>query len=347
MGSIIKRGKSYQVQISMYQNGIPHRETATFKTKAEAKHWEREMEIMKGNGTQLAYRTTSFPKFYSDWVYFVKKADVRETTFQNYKRSIKVIQKLFNDVQLRNLNDIIVQRKIDEYAESRAKSTTNDLLTKIKSSLRYAHARGYIQHDFTSILKAKGRESINPNRVLSINDYKKLRDYLKENLNDEFNVYIYLVLETGLRRGEGLGIRPESIYKYGVRVMESISPTSDDIYVKTKSAEREVAISKDMYHLLKSIPVKSNGYLFNPGSFSQANKLKKLIKKINLTGTTTVQGLRKTHASLAYALSLNEVHVSNRLGHKSPTTTREYYLEIIPETSAKEDEKLLEHLATI
>lgn len=347
MGSIIKRGKSWQVQISMCKNGIRDRETATFKTKAEAKHWEREMELMKGNGTQLAYRTTPFAKFYSDWVYFVKKDDVRETTFQNYERSIKVIRKLFNDVQLRNLNDIIVQRKIDEYAESRAKSTTNDLLTKIKTSLKYAYARGYIQHDFTSILKAKGKESNNPNKVLTMSDYSKLRDYLKENLHDEFNIYIYFILETGLRRGEGLGIRPESIYKYGVRVMESISPSSSDIYVKTANSEREVAISKDMYHLLKSIPVKKNGYLFNPGSFSQANELKKLIKEISLTGTTTVQGLRKTHASLAYALSLNEVHVSSRLGHKSTATTREYYLEPILETSAKEDEKLLEYLATI
>lgn len=347
MGSIIKRGSSWQVQISMYQNGIPHRETATFKTKAEAKHWERKMEIMKGNGTQIAHRMTPFPKFYSDWVYFVKKDEVRETTFQNYERSIKTIRQLFHGIQLRNLNDIIVQSKLDEYAESRAKRTTNDLLTKIKSALRYAYARGYIENDFTNILKAKGRDTNNPNKVLTMGDYKKLKDYLKENLNDEFNIYIYLILETGLRRGEALGIRPESIYKYGIKVTESISPTSEDKGVKTVSAEREVAISKEMYHLLKSIPIKNSGYLFNRGSFSQSNKLKKLIKKINLTDTTTIHGLRRTHASLAYALSLNEVHVSHRLGHKSTTTTREYYLETIPETSMKEDGKLLEHLAKI
>lgn len=347
LGTIIKRGKSYQVQISLYKQGIPKRLTGTFKTKAEAKHWEQEMEFMKGNGASLVHWTTPFAKFYSDWIYFVKKKDVRETTFQNYERSLRDIQKLFGTIQLRNLNDIIVQKKLDEYAKSRAKSTTNDLLIKIKASLRYAHARGYIPLDFTSILKARGRESINPNKVLSIKDYKKLRDYLKENLDDEFNVFIYLTLEAGLRRGEGLGVRPEDIYEYGIRVMQSISPTSDDTNLKTKSSYREVAISKDMYHLLKSIPVKENGYLFDPGSFSQANELKKLIKQINLTGTTTVQGLRRTHASLAYANSLNDLHISARLGHKSLDTTHAYYLESIPEHNAKEDTSLLEYLETL
>src|SRR5699024_3480840 len=139
-----------------------------------------------------------------------------------------VIQKLFGNVQLRHLSDVIVQHKLDEYSQTRARRTTNDLLTKIKSALKYAHARGYIQHNFTSILKARGTESINPNKVLSINDYKKLRDYLHENLNDEINIYFYLILETGLRRGEALGVRPDDLYQYGIKVRQSISPTSDD-----------------------------------------------------------------------------------------------------------------------
>lgn len=347
MGTIIKRGKSYQVQISAYKHGIQNRLTKTFKTKAEAKHWEREMEIMKGNGTRMTHWTTPFAEFYSDWVYLVKKNDVRESTFQNYLYSIKVIQKLFSNIQLRHLNDVIVQRKLDEYSETRSRRTTNDLLTKIKTALKYAHARGYIQHNFTSILKARGAESTNPNRVLSINDYKKLRDYLRENLHDETNIYFYLVLETGLRRSEALGVRPEDLYQYGIKVRQSISPTSDDTRLKTISSYREVAISEDMYYLIKSIPVKENGYLFDPGSFSQASELKKLIKQINLTGTTTVQGLRRTHASLAYANSLNDLHISDRLGHKSLETTHEYYLESIPEHNAKEDTSLLEYLATL
>src|SRR5699024_2056681 len=154
-----------------------------------------EMEILKGNGTQMSHWTTPFPEFYSNWVYLVKKNDVRESTFKSYLYSIKVIQKLFSNIQLRNLNDVIVQRKLDEYSETRSRRTTNDLLTKIKTALKYANARGYIQHNFTSILKARGKESSSPNKVLSIHDYKKLRDYLQENLNSESNIFFYLILQ--------------------------------------------------------------------------------------------------------------------------------------------------------
>lgn len=56
------------------------------------------------------------------------------------QRSIKVIKKLFDNIPLNNLNDIIVQYKIDEYSDAgnRSKTTTNNLLTKLSSSLTYS-----------------------------------------------------------------------------------------------------------------------------------------------------------------------------------------------------------------
>ena len=49
MASIVKRGKSYRAQISLYKYGEHKKLTKTFPTKKEAKLWALEMELAKGD----------------------------------------------------------------------------------------------------------------------------------------------------------------------------------------------------------------------------------------------------------------------------------------------------------
>ncbi|WP_369695499.1 Arm DNA-binding domain-containing protein, partial [Alkalibaculum bacchi] len=47
MASIVKRGKSYRAQVSLYKHGKHKKLTKTFPTKKEAKLWALEMELAK------------------------------------------------------------------------------------------------------------------------------------------------------------------------------------------------------------------------------------------------------------------------------------------------------------
>lgn len=132
MPSIIKRGNSYRAQISLYNHGQHKKLTKSFSSKKEATRWALENELEKGNGKQLAERTTTFADFFENWIHIIKKNDVKETTFQNYQRTSQVVKKLFGDIQLKDLNDIVVQRKIDKYAETHSRKTTHEVLLKIK-----------------------------------------------------------------------------------------------------------------------------------------------------------------------------------------------------------------------
>src|SRR5699024_9521428 len=129
-------------------------------------------------GKQLVEGNTSFAEFYSNWVYVVKRNDIRESTLKNYETSISIVQKLFGSVQLGKLNEVIVQRKLDQYDENRAKSTTKDLMTKIREALKYAYIRGYIISDFTSLLKARGNILPPRNVALCKSEASKLQSYL-------------------------------------------------------------------------------------------------------------------------------------------------------------------------
>lgn len=138
MASIVKRGKSYRAQVSLYKHGQHKKISQTFSTKKEENLWALEMELAKGEGKELAHRTTTFADFFENWIYLVKVNDVKETTFQNYVRTLGIIRNLFQDIQLKDLNDIVVQKKVDEYAKTHSRKTTHEVLLKIKTSLRDA-----------------------------------------------------------------------------------------------------------------------------------------------------------------------------------------------------------------
>ena len=183
---------------------------------------------------------------------------MKETTFQNYVRALGIIRNLFGEIQLKDLNDIVVQKKIDEYSKTRSRKTTHEVLLKIKTSLRDAYARNYIANDFALLVKTRGVNPPKQNKALSITDFKKLRNHVLQHPEDEFNLLVLLALE----------------------VRHSISPTSDDTLLKTQNAKRDVSINKEMYEFICQIPVRENGYIFNFDGFKQSELLGELLNGI-------------------------------------------------------------------
>src|SRR5699024_4080428 len=146
-----------------------------------------------------------------------------------------------------------VQRLIDRFSKNRAKSTSKDFKNKISSAIKHAYAVGLIERDFTSSLRYDGYDTVKRNVVLSFEEYKKLREYVKNNPS-KINPFTYTVMLTGLSRGECLALRPFTIFKDKLVVKESLSPTSDDRSLKTNSSYREIPITLDLYKRLKSLP---------------------------------------------------------------------------------------------
>src|SRR5699024_11097996 len=158
----------------------------------EATLWGLEMELAQGKGQDLANQSTSCADFFENWIYLVKKFNLKETTFQNYERTLVVIRSLLQDIQLKDLNDIVVQKKINEYAKTHASKTTHEILLKIKTALRDAYARGYISNDFAGLVKTRGIEAPKRNKALSITQFKKLRNHVLQHSENEFNLLVLL-----------------------------------------------------------------------------------------------------------------------------------------------------------
>lgn len=127
----------------------------------------------------------------------MKVNDVKETAFQNYVRMLGVTRNLFGDIQLKYLNDIVDQKKIDKYTKTHSRKTTHEVLLKVKTTLRDAYDRKYNANNFASLVKTREVNPPKRNKALSITYFKKLRNYVLNHLEDEFNV---LVINLHLKR---------------------------------------------------------------------------------------------------------------------------------------------------
>jgi len=345
MGTIIKRKKSYQAQVSAYRNGQNNRITRTFYNKTEAQKWVNKMESLKDKNIQLYNWSKSFAEYYENFLYDRKRKEVSESTFKNYLGTLKFVKEHASHIQIKHLCFDNVQRLIDKFSKNRAKSTSKDFKNKISSAIKHAYAVGLIERDFTSSLRYDGYDTGKRNVVLSFEEYKKLREYVKNNPN-EINTFIYTVMLTGLRRGECLALRPFTIFKDKIVVKESISPTSDDRTLKTKSSYREIPIPYDLYKRLKSLSIRSDGYLFNINYFHHSRDLQKILDKLNIK-KTTIHGLRSTYASILYAKTKDELYVTQLMGHKDFAITKNYYIDIVKEDKNDLDSKVIKFMSSL
>ncbi|PIO83702.1 site-specific integrase [Loigolactobacillus backii] len=352
MATIIKRGASYRALVSVSKKGKKSRITKSFDNKNDAKLWALRLELKKGAGVDLVSRNLEFADYFDQWLEYRKKPELKESSYLSYQREGKRVRKLFKHLRLCDLNDLLVQEVIDGYAKNHAKRTVNMLVQPVRAVLKYAFAHGLMPMDISSLIRNRGYEPEKKRNVaLSITNLHKLREYCFNNTENEFCVMVLLATDSGLRRGELLGLKPTDISKdidgYCVHVRRSISPFTDDHTLKTRASARTVTITGQVYNLLLDIPPKDDGYIFVRDGFQQSQLLAKLLKEAGIKQKTTMHGLRDTHASFLFSQDIDLGFVSERLGHASLVTTQRYYIELMPEKKHAQNGRAIDLLTNL
>lgn len=67
-------------------------------------------------------------------------------------------------------------------------------------------------------------------------------------------------------------------------------------------------INKEVYQILKKLPIKAGGFYFDSDGFHQSAKL---LKKLDIL-KTTFHGLRDTHASFLFSQDIDIAYVPKR-----------------------------------
>lgn len=265
---------------------------------------------------------------------------VELSTYQNYNISLKLICEYIGNDRIGFIT----------------KKTMLDLLEKLnKRGLAQNTIHGYfklLNAIFNFAVKNKNitqnpckgiwvKEVNSRAGAFTVEEVKTLLGYIKSKLPLIY-LPVYLSVNTGMRRGEVLGLKWEHIdfVKKEISVLQSLCRTSEcDVYIKspkTAAGLRKIAISDDVAEILKFEKEKGkseyvvsgwNGGYMDPQYLT--NHFSKAVKGAGVS-KKRFHDLRHTHASILLAAGVSIKLISERLGHGSIDITLKVYSHMLP-----------------
>lgn len=300
--------------------------------------------------------TDLFCDYYENWIKVYKEGAVREITLKKYKMTLSWLKKIVPSLQLNNMNRIVYQQILNEYALYHERQTTMDFHHQLKGAILDAVDEGLIERDPTRKAIIKG---INPKakKIKYLNQFElhKLLTSLELKSKVNWDYLILLIAKTGMRFSEALAITPDD-FDFLHQTL-SISKTWDYksnkgfLPTKNKSSVRKIQIDWQTViqfsELVKELPKDKPIFIKNKIYNSTINDfLSRLCKKCGVS-EITVHGLRHTHASLLLFAGVSIGSVARRLGHASMNTTQKTYLHIIQELENQDVDLIMRSLSTL
>jgi Integrase len=316
----------------------------------------KEEEIMQNQMNNQMNNQSKFCDYYAKWIDVYKKGAVRKVTMSKYLMTHKWITKLIPNLRIEELDRIMYQQLLNEYAECHEKQTVMDFHHHLKGAILDAVDEGLIDRDPT-------RKAIIKGKVPRVKKVKYLNQFqlqtlisslhLKEKISWDY--LILLVAKTGMRFSEALALTPDDfdLRNQTIIVCKTWDYKGNGGFMPTKnrSSNRKIQIdwqtvirfSELIKNLPQDQPIFVDGKVYN----STINDiLGRMCKKNNLP-IISVHGLRHTHASLLLFTGVSTASVARRLGHSSINTTQRTYLHIIQELENKDVDLVMRSLAAL
>ncbi|GHN31109.1 integrase [Lactobacillus delbrueckii] len=307
-------------------------------------------------------RNDNFCEYFEKWIETYKAHEVRPVTLDKWYRALKEVQEIAGDMVLQKMTRADVQEIVNEYGKTHAMLTVNDFTRYLFAPLKDAFHDQLINIDITYRVRPTSQVKAKPRtKFLERSDADKLCEAL-ENDNSVLGDLCILLLKTGLRYSEALGLTTQDI-DFDARQI-SVNKTfnykrtaGEDTFMPTKNRSSVRTIKVDILtlrllkDLIKSVPENQSIFVYqfvneqnratrksnNICNSTVNNYLARICKQAGIP-YISCHGLRHTHASLLIAGGASIQFVSERLGHANTTTTERVYIHLLDD-KRKEDEK--------
>lgn len=300
-----------------------------------------------------------FCDYFEEWMEIYKKGAVREVTYEKYELAQRQVKKLVPDLKVSQLDKRTYQQLMNKYAETHEHQTTMDFHHQVKSAIADALDEGYLKIDPTRKVIIKGVVQRNHKfKYLAEVEVNLLMATL--NLGDEVNwdYFIMLLLKTGLRFAEALGLTPDDFdfktnqltinktwnYK---KASGGFQPTKNKASVRT--IQIDYLLATQFANLTRNLPRNEPIFVDKKRRTHNDTANHYLERKCIKAGVTvvSVHGLRHTHASMLLYAGVSLASIANRLGHANMTTTQKTYLHIIKELDNKDNDKIMQYMTRV
>ncbi len=298
-----------------------------------------ELRLRRRRGERIEPTRQLFAEYAHEWL---GRQDVRPRTLEKYEWALR--RHLIPHFGRRRLDQISCEDIASLIAEMRKKGyrgwTITSALRPLSIILSQAARKGRIPVNPMSQLERGERpkhDDQRPKRILSL---EEMRALIASADAEPYRCLIELLLTTGLRVGEALGLTVSDLDpKHSViRVEYQLGRDGNRTLLKTEESQRAIDIPAGLMRRLLEL-VEERGQLFDPQALLFASRsgsglarkvareaLKRAAASAGLAlPTPTLHDLRHSHASMLIAMDVSVVDVQSRLGHRKPDTTLRIY----------------------
>lgn len=351
-GSVIKRDKSYMAYYTGEKiNGKYVRKSKSgFKTKKEAQRFLRSVIEDIEAGLKVQGSEVLMKNFLSEWLdMYSSISGLAENTYRGYRTNINNhIIPVIGDIKLNSLKPEDIDRLLFTMTEKGLSVTSQRyVISVIRKSLNWAVKRRILRFnviDYVDIPKPEKFKStvLNEEQLQVLLNYCRCRPLLTS---------ISLILLTGLRRGEALGLKWSDFDFENkiLHVQRTATPAKGGYHFsdcKTEDSNRFISfpdILIDILNVWKEYQSDFNLLIdnFNPDGYVFCNYtgniiscsailryFKKALQECNLPDIR-IHDLRHSYATLLLSKNISPKVASGMLGHSDTRTTLDIYSHLL------------------
>lgn len=355
-----------KIQIGTKPDGKPDIKQFSATTQANVNRKLKEFKKTRGKYTSQNIKSISFTEYIDKWLYTRKRLELKDSSFDRLESTIKIhIKPNIGLLQMSKVGADDIQEIITNlYEKNLSYSTVKKVYDAFNACFEYAKTNRDIDYNPVDGVSKPSEKNFKTKgaKFFSEEEVKLLLAELKSTYSTGKQKYQYadayiLMLNTGIRMGECLGIHKEDISLeektlyirrnvVTIRKRENKEDISEitgyEIRVqndaKTNYSERIIDLNDNAIIAARSLLAK------NPNSpLLVATKNDKVVSPSTFTksfyavldnagiGRCGLHTLRHTFASMLFKNGVNAKTVSEILGHSSVKITYDTYIHLIRE----------------
>ncbi|KYP80055.1 tyrosine-type recombinase/integrase [Ferroacidibacillus organovorans] len=339
-------------------------------TRKDAERYARKMETERDQNTFVEPSKLPLSKFLDTWLDEYVQPRVAPRTCADYRYAMeKYVIPRMGTITLNRLQGMPMQfqKLINEVANSENQEgqktirTAQYVFTILKQAMKQAHALGLLARNPMEHMK-RPRAEVKEMRSLTPDEAVR---FLEASVSDRLHVLFALMVETGLRPGEALGLRWQDIdlEHRAIFVRHSLERLSTGWRLKepkTKRSRRQIPLTATTANLLRDHRQNQlqerlrskgkyvdHGFVFATAAGEPLRKnnvlrrhFKPILMAADLSSDIRFYDLRHTCATLLLLAGENPKVVAERLGHASVTMTLDRYSHVLPHMQQSATDKM-------
>ena len=262
----------------------------TFRTKKEAEIEAGKIEERIYYGQTLNDRNMLFDEVSNEWLYEYKKANVKESTFEQLEVVVRLhINEFFGNKKISGIKRTEIKQWLKHYADMKNENGTErysfgsrlKYLSVLKSIFHYAvYDLEVLEKNPADRLRVAIKDSVAIKKEVkyyNLDELNTLLDFMKNYKHQRFESYqlyymlMYFLSQTGLRISEALALKWNDIQGNKITVERQTRRNDNNVMklttLKNTSSYRTIAIDEELLRELKKFKMKQNEMVLGNKSF--------------------------------------------------------------------------------